>query len=57
MPSVNKKQAYFPENSIILENQNGTAPGCIIEEQNRIFVVLPGPPRELIPMFENVINF
>lgn len=49
----NDKQAMFPKDAIILKNNVGTAPGCIIEKNNKIFVVLPGPPRELKPMFEN----
>lgn len=54
----NKKQAYFPEGCIIMENHNGTAPGCIIEENNKIAVLLPGPPKEMIPMMnEGVIPY
>ena len=49
----NKKQAYFPKNSKILENNNGTAPGVILEKDNKIIIVLPGPPREMKLMFEN----
>jgi len=49
----NLKQAYFPEGSKILPNDNGTAPGCIINENNNILIILPGPPREVYPMFEN----
>lgn len=52
----NKKQAYFPENSIILENKNGTAPGAILKKDGKIIIVLPGPPREMIPMFENYVK-
>ncbi|MGB9779358.1 competence/damage-inducible protein A [Caldanaerobacter sp.] len=48
----NFKQAFFPEGSRILPNRNGTAPGFILEKSGKIFVVLPGPPSELIPMFE-----
>jgi nicotinamide-nucleotide amidase len=48
----NKKQAMMPEGSIVLPNPNGTAPGCIIEENNKILVMLPGPPKEMTPMFE-----
>ncbi|WP_461207007.1 competence/damage-inducible protein A [Clostridium sp. DL1XJH146] len=53
MVDSNKKQAYFPEDATILCNDVGTAPGCIIEEQGKIIVLLPGPPREMKPMFEN----
>lgn len=52
MSENNKKQAFFPEDAIIMKNKNGTAPGCIIEEGNKILVVLPGPPREMKLMFE-----
>ncbi len=55
MGASNKKQAYFPEEAIVLENNNGTAPGCIINENNKILVMLPGPPREMKPMFEDEV--
>ncbi|NLN42288.1 MAG: competence/damage-inducible protein A [Clostridiales bacterium] len=48
----NYKQAYFPKGSIVLPNNHGTAPGAILEHDNKIFIILPGPPRELQPMFE-----
>jgi nicotinamide-nucleotide amidase len=51
----NRKQAYFPEGSIILPNDYGTAPGCIVNENGKILVLLPGPPKENIPMFENYV--
>lgn len=54
----NRKQAYFPEGCIILKNNNGTAPGCIIEENNKIAILLPGPPKEMVPMLnEGVIPY
>ncbi len=52
----NKKQAYFPEGCIILKNNNGTAPGCIIEDNNKIAILLPGPPKEMIPMFNEEVT-
>ncbi|MGL5314716.1 MAG: competence/damage-inducible protein A [Peptostreptococcaceae bacterium] len=52
----NKKQAYFPKDSIILENNNGTAPGVILEKDNKKIIVLPGPPREMKLMFENEVK-
>ena len=55
MGKTNEKQAYFPEDAIILKNNNGTAPGCIIEENNKILVMLPGPPREMKLMFEESV--
>lgn len=51
----NKKQAYIPEDSIILENKNGTAPGLIINENNKILIVLPGPPKEMKAMFNDKV--
>ncbi len=47
----NMRQAYFPEGSIILKNPNGTAPGCIVENNGKSIIVLPGPPMEMQPMF------
>lgn len=55
MTENNIKQAYFPEGCTILENNNGTAPGCIINVNNKILVILPGPPKEMKPMFEDSV--
>lgn len=52
---TNEKQAYFPEEAIVLKNNNGTAPGCIIEEASKVLVMLPGPPREMKAMFEESV--
>jgi len=49
----NKKQAMFPRDAIILSNPNGTAPGCIMEAEGKAAILMPGPPRELQPMFLN----
>lgn len=51
MPESNKKQALIPEDAIILENDNGTAPGCIMEKDGKAIIILPGPPKEMVPMF------
>lgn len=48
----NWKQAMIPEGATILNNDNGTAPGIIMEENGKTVVLLPGPPNELVPMFE-----
>lgn len=50
-----KKQAYQPEKAIIFANHSGTAPGIAIEEDNKIAIMLPGPPRELKLMFETEV--
>lgn len=55
MPQNNVKQAMFPLGATILDNPNGTAPGCAVEEEGIIYVVLPGPPRELVPMVDNKV--
>jgi nicotinamide-nucleotide amidase len=55
MPAVNKKQAYVISGSEVLENKNGTAPGLWIETDSHIIILLPGPPGELKPMFEDSV--
>ena len=52
MTENNKKQAYFPAGAIIMPNLCGTAPGCIVEQNEKAVAVLPGPPRELKDMFD-----
>ena len=49
----NLKQASFPKSAIILPNAFGTAPGCIMTAGDKHAILLPGPPRELFPMFQN----
>lgn len=51
----NWKQAMVPEGSIVLYNANGTAPGIIIEGEGTTMILLPGPPNELVPMFEEQV--
>lgn len=53
----NWKQAMAPEGAIVVDNDNGTAPGLIIEdgERNKTAILMPGPPNELKPMFEKDI--
>lgn len=52
MPDNNLRQALVPEGAEWLENQFGTAPGIWIEHDGHIVLLLPGPPRELEPMFD-----
>lgn len=47
------RQAYFPQGAKVLPNATGTAPGCIVEKGEKTVVILPGPPRELVPMFRD----
>jgi len=55
MSENNLKQAYLPEGCIIIRNKNGTAPGCIIEEGEKTVILLPGPPSEMRPMFDETV--
>ncbi len=55
MPNINKRQAYIPQGATALENKNGTAPAIILEEKGKLLISLPGPPSELIPLFEEKI--
>ncbi len=52
MPEINRRQALVPRGARVLDNPNGTAPGLWIDTGTRTVVLLPGPPRELEPMFE-----
>lgn len=53
MAQNNLKQAILPKDCVIFPNDNGTAPGMAIEKDGVHILVLPGPPRELKPMFRN----
>lgn len=52
----NWKQALVPEGAVVLDNDNGTAPGLILEKDGKTIVLLPGPPAELIPLFEKKVE-
>ncbi|HDZ26787.1 MAG TPA: competence/damage-inducible protein A, partial [Candidatus Aminicenantes bacterium] len=52
MPAVNKKQSYVIDGAEILENRNGTAPGLWLDTGSNKIILLPGPPHELKPMFD-----
>ena len=51
MPAVNLRQAMVPEGAEVLENPRGTAPGLWLEDKGCSIALLPGPPRELKPLF------
>lgn len=55
MPAGNARQARVPEGARIVRNAVGTAPGLVIDHRGRIIICLPGPPREMEPMFERRI--
>jgi len=51
----NKQQSLFPADATLLPNPNGTAMGCYCWLNNKLFVLLPGPPRECLPMFNDYV--
>lgn len=52
----NRKQAMLPKGCIVLPNNCGTAPGCIIEENGKTAIMLPGPPHELEAMYTESVK-
>ena len=56
MPDNNRRQARVPSGAVVLDNPRGTAPGLWIEHGGRVVVLLPGPPRELEPMFTELVH-
>ena len=56
MTPNNLRQADFPEGARLMPNRKGTAPGCIAEKDGKRVAVLPGPPHELIDMYEQQLE-
>jgi competence/damage-inducible protein CinA-like protein len=56
MPEINKRQAMVPRGATVLPNPNGTAPGLWIEHGRTALVLLPGPPREMKPMLDALVE-
>jgi nicotinamide-nucleotide amidase len=52
----NWKQALKIDGCIVVENNNGTAPGYIVEENGKAIILMPGPPSEMKPMFDTQIK-
>lgn len=55
LPESNWGQALVQEGAVIFENHNGTAPGLAVEKDGKIAILLPGPPGEMYPMFEEQV--
>lgn len=55
IPENNWKQALVPEGATVVDNNNGTAPGLIMEKGEKKVILIPGPPNEMQPMFEEFI--
>ena len=56
MPENNRRQAAVPDGAVVLHNPRGTAPGLWLETDGQVMVLLPGPPRELEPMFTALVD-
>ena len=55
MPAINRRQAMVPVGATVLDNPRGTAPGLWMPVGTRVIVALPGPPRELKPMWDDLV--
>lgn len=55
IPENNWKQAMVPSGALVLDNDNGTAPGLILEQDGKSAILLPGPPIEMHPLFEEKV--
>src|SRR5882672_4920267 len=55
MPERNSRQAMVIDGAEVLDNPNGSAPGLFLEHEKTSVALLPGPPREMRPMFENLV--
>jgi len=56
MPEINRRQAMVPRGATVLPNPNGSAPGLLLVSGRTTIVLLPGPPREMKPMLDEVIR-
>lgn len=56
MPQNNEKQAMVPKNGGWIDNPNGTAPGVWFEKNGVRAILLPGPPKELEPLFKTAVR-
>lgn len=56
MPPSNEKQALTPQNGGWFENKNGTAPGIWFQKEGKRAVLLPGPPSELRPLWNEKVK-
>ncbi len=55
MTPNNERQALIPRGALVLPNPNGTAPGVRMDQDGKLVVLLPGPPRENQPMFNDYV--
>ena len=52
----NRKQAFMPQGATVLHNDRGTANGLMVEQDGKIAILMPGPPREMTAMFDNHVK-
>jgi nicotinamide-nucleotide amidase len=55
MPQINTRQAFVIKDSQVIPNPRGTAPGLYIDDESCRLLLLPGPPLEMQPMFDQVL--
>jgi nicotinamide-nucleotide amidase len=56
MPQINTRQAFVIKDSLVIPNPRGTAPGLYIDDESCRLLLLPGPPLEMQPMFDQVLE-
>ncbi len=56
MPISNEKQAQVPAGGTVFINNNGTAPGVAMEKDGKCAILMPGPPGEMVSMFEESVR-
>jgi nicotinamide-nucleotide amidase len=56
MPEINRRQAMVPDGAVVIENSRGSAPGLWLDDGDAVVLLLPGPPRELRPMLETLVD-
>ena len=56
MPQINTRQAFVIKDSVVIPNPRGTAPGLYIDDESCRLLLLPGPPLEMQPMFDQVLE-
>ena len=56
MTENNLKQAYLPSRAVMFRNDTGTAPGFALEDNGKMVICMPGPPKEMTKMFEGYVR-
>ena len=56
MPQINKRQAFVLDGAEVLSNSAGTAPGQYFDDGKVRLLLLPGPPKEMIPIFDKILE-